>query len=164
MKPPRRALLAAAAAALLAAGCGFRLRGAPQFSYRRLHLGFAPGSGIGAELRRQLRVGGQVELVDAPKDANVVLRVLDDAVDRHASVTTAAGQVREIHLRVRLRFMAQTPAGRELIPATELALGQDMSFTETAALAKESEEALMVRTMQADIAAQLLRRLAAAHP
>lgn len=163
MRPQRRALLALALPALLA-GCGFRLRGAPEFAYRRLHLGFSPASGIGAELRRQLRAGGQVELVEAPKDAEVVLRVIDDAVDRLSSVTTAAGQLREIHLRARVRFAAQTPGGRELIPETELALGQDMSYNETLALAKEGEEALTVRAMQADLAAQVLRRLAAVRP
>lgn len=163
MRPQRRALLALSLPALLA-GCGFRLRGAPEFGYRRLYLDVGGGPALGAELRRQLRAGGQVELTQAPREAEVVLRVLQDTVDRHASVTTSAAQVREIHLRVRVRFMAQTPGGRELIPDTELALDQDMSYNETLALAKEGEEELTVRAMRADLAAQILRRLAAVQP
>ena len=37
---------------------------------------------------------------------------------------------------------------------------RDISFTESAALAKEAEEALLYRTMQTDIVQQLVRRLA----
>jgi LPS-assembly lipoprotein len=36
-----------------------------------------------------------------------------------------------------------------------------MSFSETVALAKEAEEALLYRDMQADLVRQLMRRLAA---
>ena len=46
-------------------------------------------------------------------------------------------------------------------PDTELLLVRDISFTETAALAKEAEEALMYRDMQSDIVQQVMRRLVA---
>jgi LPS-assembly lipoprotein len=39
-----------------------------------------------------------------------------------------------------------------------------MSFTESAALAKEQEEAALFRAMQSDIVSQVLRRLAAIAP
>ena len=61
---------------------------------------------------------------------------------------------------MRLEFRLATPGGRELIPATELLLSRDMSYSETLALAKEYEEAQLLRVMQSDIVAQLMRRLA----
>ena len=48
--------------------------------------------------------------------------------------------MRELQLRLRFDFRAHTPAGRELIPRAELLLARDMSYSETAALAKEYEE------------------------
>ena len=78
-----------------------------------------------------------------------------------ADAPDAAGQVREFTLRQRLRFRARTPAGRVLIPETELVLSRDMSYNETDALAKEQEEAMLYRAMQVDIVDQLMRRLAA---
>jgi LPS-assembly lipoprotein len=39
-------------------------------------------------------------------------------------------------------------------------LSRDMSYSETAALAKEQEENLLYRAMQSDIVAQVMRRLA----
>ena len=73
----------------------------------------------------------------------------------------AAGQVREFQLRLRLRFRLITPQGRELIPETELALQREIGFAESAALAKEEEEALLYRDMRSDMLQQILRRLAA---
>ena len=51
--------------------------------------------------------------------------------------------------------------GRELIPDAEILQQRDISFTESAALAKESEEQLLYRDMQSEIVLQLMRRLAA---
>ncbi|MGZ3160090.1 MAG: LPS-assembly lipoprotein LptE, partial [Burkholderiaceae bacterium] len=46
------------------------------------------------------------------------------------------------------------------LPATDITLKRDMSFTESQLLAKESEEELLYRDMQTDLVQQLLRRLA----
>jgi LPS-assembly lipoprotein len=46
----------------------------------------------------------------------------------------------------------------------ELVLLRDLSYSETLALAKAQEEAQMFREMEADIAQQVLRRLAAVQP
>jgi LPS-assembly lipoprotein len=73
----------------------------------------------------------------------------------------ASGQVREFQLRVRVRFQLRTPQGRELIAPTEILQQRDISFNESAVLAKEAEEALLYRDMQTDIVQQLMRRLAA---
>ena len=69
--------------------------------------------------------------------------------------------MREVQLRVRLGFRLRTPAGRELIAPAEILLARDMSYNESAALAKEHEESLLYRAMQSDIVSQVMRRLAA---
>jgi LPS-assembly lipoprotein len=91
----------------------------------------------------------------------VILEALTDAREKSVVASTGAGQVREVQLRARLNFRLRTAAGKELIAPTEIVLSRDMSYSETAALAKEHEEAFLYRTMQSDIVAQLLRRLAA---
>ena len=78
--------------------------------------------------------------------------------------STAAGQVRELQLRVRFEFQLTSPGGRLLIPPTELLLSRDMSYSESVALAKAQEEAELVAAMQADIVQQVLRRLAQVNP
>jgi LPS-assembly lipoprotein len=154
----RRALLGAAAAATTgAAGCGFELRRAPSLRFRS----FGPGSLLGAELRRQIETSTTTQVVEAVSQAEVVFQALRDEQGRSVVASTTAGQVREIQLRSRLVFQLQTPSGRELVPRTELLLTRDLSYDETAALAKEQEQAELYRAMHGDIAAQVVRRLAA---
>ena len=153
----RAGLLALAGGAL--AGCGFHLRQPPRMGFGRIALtGFEPRSPMAQELRRQL--GATARVVDSPGQAEVVLHALDDVRERSVVASTAAAQVRELQLRVKFNFRAGTPGGRELIPRVELLLSRDLSYRETAALAKEMEEAELFREMQADLAEQVLRRLA----
>jgi LPS-assembly lipoprotein len=152
----RRAL--ALAGVIVLAGCGFELRGSPELPFSRIALeGFAPRSPLADELRRAL--AGNAEVVTAADRAQVVLHATTDAREKGVVASTAVGQVRELQLRVRLRFHLHTPSGAELIPPTELLLTRDMSYSESLALAKEYEEVQLYRAMQSDIVAQVMRRL-----
>jgi LPS-assembly lipoprotein len=143
----------------LLAACGFQLRGSTELPFSRIALeGFAARSPLADELRRTL--SQSAEIVATPAQAQVVLHALTDRRERSVVASTTAGQVRELQLRVRLEFRLTTPGGRELIPTTELLMTRDMSYSETVALAKEYEEAQLVRSMQTDIVGQLMRRLA----
>ena len=160
----RRALLTFAPAALLA-GCGFRLRGAPEFAFSSIQIVAPPGSPLARELVRTLEsAGGQLRVLrEAPAQtpADVVLDLLSEQHERAVVGLTPSGQVRELQLRLRVRFRLRTPQGDALIPETELLQTREISYSETIALAKETEEGLLYRNMQTDIVQQLLRRLAA---
>jgi LPS-assembly lipoprotein len=156
----RRALLPLAAVVLLA-GCGFQLRQAPDFAFKSIYVGTAPTSTLGKELKRNIESGGAVSVVTTPAAAQVVLDVLNEQREKVVVGLNASGQVREFELRIRLRFRLRTPDGKELIPESEIVQQQDISYNESAALAKESEEQLLYRSMQTDIVQQLMRRLAA---
>jgi LPS-assembly lipoprotein len=156
----RRSLLLASVA--LVAGCGFELRRAPELHFRSVQLtGFAPRSPLADELRASINASKTTLVVDSAAQAQVVFEAITDARERSVVASTATGQVRELQLRARLNFRLRTQAGKELIPATEILLSRDMSYSEMAALAKEQEEALLYRAMQSDIVAQVMRRLAA---
>ena len=155
----RSALLGAAALAL--AGCGFKLRQAPQFSFKSIAV--PGGSRLASLLRRALKNAGTVELLDAAQaaQAQAVLDIQAETRDRAVVSATSAGAVRELALRLSVRFRLRTPDGRELLGPTTISQSRDISYNETAALAKEGEEALLYRDMENDIAQQILRRVAA---
>ena len=154
-----RAGLAALPPLLALTGCGFALRQPPVLPFQRIALvGFAPRSPLALGLRQHLQQALQV--VDSPAQAEVVLQVLTDRRERSVVASTAAGQVRELQLRLRFEFRLLTPGGRALSPATELLLSRDMSYSETVALAKAQEEAEIYSAMQADVAQQVLGQLA----
>ncbi len=171
----RRALLAAGGATLLA-GCGFQLRQAPDFAFDSIVLNAPASSPLAAELRRSLAANGRVEVVApasvpapaasasapvAARTGQVVFDLPQELREKVVVGLNASGQVREFQLRLRIRFRVRTPQGRELIPETELLQQRDISFNEGAVLAKEAEESLLYRDMQADLVQQLMRRLAA---
>ena len=124
----------------------------------------ASNSALANELRRNLASLGSLQVIADPdlrSTAQAVLDILLDQREKTVVGVNASGQVREFQLRVRVRFRLRTPQGRDLIPETELLQQRDISFNESAVLAKEAEEGLMYRDMQSDIVQQLIRRLAA---
>lgn len=156
--------LATLGAALALAGCGFELRKTPNFAFKTLFSPLPEGSPIGVNLRRALEANGNVRVISDARfadQAEVFLDVLDERREKIVVSRNAAGQVREFQLRLRFTFRLRSAKGTELIPDSEITQQRDISFNESAVLAKEAEEALLYREMQGDIVQQIMRRLAA---
>lgn len=159
----RRALLSLVTVPLLS-GCGFALQGTQDFAFGSLYIEAADSSPLGQALRRSLAANGKLQLItDAKKmaSAQAVLVILSDQREKAVAGLTPAGQVTEFQLRLRIKFRLRTPQGKTLIEETEILQKRDLSFSESAALAKEAEQDLLYRDMQADTVQQVLRRLAA---
>lgn len=151
-------------AGLLLSGCGFALRQPLNYAFRTVYLVVPAGSTLRPALTRALEFNANVRVLPESGDlqaADVVLEIASEGREKVVAGLNAAGQVREFQLRLRLRFRLRTPGGLELIPMTELQLEREIGFAETAALAKEEEEALLYRDMRQDMLQQVLRRLAA---
>ena len=145
-------------------GCGFALRKTPNFAFKSLFSPFAESSLLGTELKRSLESGGNVRVISDVRQidqADVILDVLQDQREKTVVAVNASGQVREFQLRIRFRFKLRSAKGKDLIPVTEIVQQRDISFNESAVLAKETEEGLLYREMQSDIIQQIMRRLAA---
>ena len=156
----RRHLVVAAAALPLAA-CGFELRRAPELRFRTIQLvNFKPRSPLADELRMNINASTTTLVVEGLAQAQVVLEALEDVREKVVVASNSVGQVTEFRLRERFAFRLRSVNGRELIPRTEIFQNRDLSYTESAALAKEQEENALFRTMQTDIVSQVMRRLA----
>ena len=158
----RRAAVAAALATVLLAGCGFKLRVAPTFAFQTLAVTPEKNGLVAADL---IRYFGKAVVPLAPTPGlappQVIVDILQESREKSVVGVNASGQVREFQLKIRIRFRMRTPEGRELIAPTEISQQRDISFNESAVLAKEAEEVMLFRDMQSDILQQLLRRLAA---
>lgn len=163
--PARRTCLRLACGILIAAplaGCGFALRRPPVMPFRTVQLtGFKPNSPLELELRRNLGATEGTLVVDSAGQAEAIFEALSERRVRSVVGSSTAGQVRQLNLRLSFKFRLRTVAGRELIGPTELLLARDMSYTESAALAKEQEEESIFRALQSDIVTQVIRRLSA---
>jgi LPS-assembly lipoprotein len=170
MRVPTNKKVARTFAALLIAAsltaCGFQLRGSNgsyTMPFHSLYLTFPDTSALGTELKRNLRAG-DVAIADKPEGAEAQFVVLGENRGKSILSLNSLGRVREYLLTYTLTFAVRDPKGVELLPATEITLRRNMAFDETQVLAKESEEALLYRDMQADLVQQIMRRLAALKP
>ena len=158
----RRAAFAAALTAALMAGCGFKLRVAPNFAFQTLAVTPEKNGLVAADL---IRYFGKAVVPLTPTlgtlAPQVIVDILQEAREKIVVGVNASGQVREFQLKIRIQFRMRTPDGRELIAPTDISQQREISFNESAVLAKEAEEMLLFRDMQADLLQQLLRRLAA---
>ena len=166
----RRTFLTVVAASSVAlalpglSGCGFALRKAPNFAFSTLYSSLPESSPLGVELRRSLQATGKVKVISDPRHINEAQVIFEPLLNQREKVVlsmNATGQVTEFQLRQRFRFSLRTPAGKELIAPVEISLQRSLSFSESAVLAAESEEALLYRDMQKDLVQQIMRRLAA---
>ncbi|MBI2751117.1 MAG: hypothetical protein HYX43_17775 [Burkholderiales bacterium] len=158
----RRVLAAAVVVTGALSGCGFKLRSAPTFAFQTLAVTPETNGLVAADL---IRYFGSAVVPLTPirgsEPPQVIVDILQEAREKRIVGVNASGQVREFQLKIRIRFRMRTPDDRELIVPTEIAQQRDISFNESAVLAKEVEEVLLFRDMQADILQQLVRRLAA---
>jgi LPS-assembly lipoprotein len=160
----RRALIVSGslAAAAVLTGCGFHLRNNQSMAFQTVAILPERGSGVALDLSRYFGEALRPAAPSAGQEApQVLVEILQEQREKTVVGQSAAGQVREFQLRVRVTLRVRTPQGRELIPATEITQQRDFSFSENAALAKEAEEAALYRDMQTDIVQQILRRLGA---
>ena len=146
----------------MAAGCGFQLRGDPVVGIRSLHVSSVTPSNIATEVRRSL-AASRTQVMPTPVGAEAHLRVLEEVREKNVATITGTGRVHEYELRLVVRYQLTVP-GREipLIAPTEAIARRLISYSETAPTAKEAEEQLLFKDMQADLAARILRHVAVA--
>jgi LPS-assembly lipoprotein len=129
-----------------------------------MYTNMAEASVFGQLLKRNLKAINNLEIITDTREierAQVILELNQEAQEKVVLSKSSTGTVREYVLRFRVRFRLRTRDGYELIPDTELVQEREISFSETAALSKESEEQLLYKDMRSDLAQQLIRRLAA---
>lgn len=161
----RRSLLLAWLGALTAGlvACGFALRQAGDFAFRTLYPNFPAQSAMGVELRRNLVGTGRITLIEDPRrmlEADVILDLSQETRRQVVVGMNASGQVREMQLRLSVVLRLRTPQGQDLIEPVTLEQQRDLNFSETAALSKDIEQAMIYRDMQSEIVHQIMRRIA----
>ncbi|HEY7743063.1 MAG TPA: LPS assembly lipoprotein LptE [Burkholderiales bacterium] len=150
------------AATLLLAACGFELRGTATLPFNSMYVQAAPTSLLATQLKRTVLVGTGTRIAERPEQAEVILQITNELQEKQILSLSGGGRVSEFELRYRVSFRLTDAKNREHIPANEIVLRRDFSYTDDQALAKQSEEALLFRDMRDDAVSQLVRRLQAA--
>ena len=148
--------------AILAVSCGFQLRGEPTFGLASISIVAVQPSPVITDIRRIVEQG-PTKIVAKEEDAAASLRILGESRDKSVYTITGTGRVYEFQLRLAVRFEVLVP-GREvpLIAPTEVETRRLISYSETAPTAKETEEQLLWKDMQAELADRILRQITVA--
>ena len=167
----RRGRLYAMLAVLLTlSACGFHLRGSDgkyNLPFNAIYVGLPDASPLAIDLKRNIRAMGVTRIATDAKNADGVIDVLSDPEATRSKTILSLnsnGRVREYQLGYSIVFKVRDNAGNELLGPTQIGLTRPITFNETQLLAKETEEALLYRDMQADLVQQMLRRMAAIKP
>ena len=161
----RRALAATAtltvvAAALLAAACGFHLKGhTPLPAVMQTPYVEAPDrqSDFIQSLRHALLSNG-AQLVRDKGQASAVVSILRDNVSRRTLTVSATNQPNEYEVTYTVAFEVSA-GGKELLAAQELSATRTFSFQEQLLLAKGHEEDILRQDLARDLADMVVRRL-----
>jgi LPS-assembly lipoprotein len=152
-------LLVALALASGIAGCGFHLRGDVTYTFSTLYLNSPANVPFTSELKRALAGNGSMTLVDSAAAAQVVFDVSGVVDDKQVLSLSGGGRAREYLLTKRVTFALHDAAGKDWLPAGEIVIRRSYTFSESEVLAREAEEARLLRDMQTDAVQQVVRRL-----
>jgi len=152
-----RLLIALALPAALAA-CGFRLRGDVSYEFSTLYVNSPTATPLAGELRRVLESGG-TKIVDTAAAGQAILDISGVADDKQVLSLTGGGRVREYQLTKRVTFALHDGNGKDWVPAGEIVVRRSYTFNESEVLAREFQEARLLREMQTDAVQQIVRRL-----
>jgi len=139
-------------------GCGFHLRGDVRYAFSSAYINAPAASPIAAELKRTLE-GGGTTIADTASAAQVTLDLSGIADGKEVLSLSGGGRVREYALSKRVTFAVHDTVGHDWMPAAEIVIRRSYSFNESEVLAREAQEARLLKEMQTDAVQQIVRRL-----
>jgi len=153
-----RGLLVLALAFWLTA-CGFHLRGINEtLSFESLYMQGNGAPSIARNLRRALTSNG-VKLVTSAEDAQIVLEMMSESYTKNILSLAGGGTVREYELVYNLTFRARDGKSEHWGAPQTVTLRRDFSYSDSALLAKEAEEARLNEDMRSEAVREVLRRM-----
>ena len=164
---PNRRLLVSALLLISLSGCGFHLRGTTpdsKLSFNSVYLEAARGTPLERELRGAILSSGTTVLATDQKAGAVTLRILSEAQEKKILTLNAQGHVREYSLLYRVNFEVADKDNKKLLQPNELALQAFLSYSESQALAKETEERMTYNDLRRDAVSQIMRQLSRIKP
>lgn len=153
--------LALAAAAVLAAGCGFQLRGEIELSpqMRTPYLD-APDryTALYTELKAALEAAGS-QLAPSRETASAVIHLHVDESGRNVLSVSARNTPQEYEVFYTIEYSV-TAGGADLLPRQSRTVAREYAYDDRAVLAKQNEERRLREALARELASIIVRRLA----
>ena len=146
---------------LLLASCGFQLRGEAEAGVKKLFVSATGASQVQADIKRLLKTS-HTTVVANVKEAEAHLHIIQEAREKTVNTITGTGSVYEFQLRLWVKYELLVP-GREdpVVEPTIIETRRLITYNISAPTAKDTEEQLLFKDMQLDLAGQIIRHIAA---
>jgi LPS-assembly lipoprotein len=144
---------------ILLTGCGFHLRGSVTERVQLPPTFLAGQAGVlQREVRHYLTIS-EAPLVEEQKDAQLVIRLIGEDIQRRVLSVGATGKVQEYEVHYAATYAVERANGESLIPRETLDQQRSYTFNEAEVLAKDVEQERLVQDMRRDVVRQMMRRL-----
>ena len=138
--------------------CGYHLRGSIALPTELRSMYFFGVSGsLNTELQALLKAS-DARVATSPNDAGVVLKVLKEDLRRRVISVGSSGKSSEIELSYYLRFQFYDNQENTLLDEQTIELSREFFNDQTALLAKENEEQMILKEMYRQAARMVLSR------
>lgn len=149
------------------AACGFHLRGhhkdKVEMAFNSVYLKAGSETTFVMDLRNSLIFNG-ILVGNSPEKATLTLEIISEQSDKQILALSGAGRIREYQLRYRVVLRAYDAQLDSWLPEEEMLILRTLTYDDAQVLAKEQEEALLMKDMRSDAVTQALRRLSRAKP
>lgn len=146
---------------LLMAGCGFKLRGSIDLPYKLAYVSGTMSADLRQNLVRSIEVGTNVKITPNPRQADLLIDILQDQTSKQILSYNGAGQITAYRIVALIKFRVLDALGNEIIPESDVFMTRDMDFSISTVLASENLEQELVASMRMDLTNQILRRISA---
>ena len=142
--------------------CGFHLRGLSSIPFESVYIQ-ASDPLVVLDIKRRIQASSKTIVLDSPNDSQAILHILNARKRKVILSVSGSGRVREFQLRYSISFKVTDKTGREVVPISNIEIKRVLPFSDSAFLASQMEEKLLVKEMKKDAILKMMDRLGKAN-
>lgn len=142
--------------------CGYHLRGSMDLPSNLKNIYLLGGSGQLHKVFKRTLKTSKGKLVHTTKDADVVVEIIEEDMDRRVLSLSQTGRVNEFELLYTLRFLFLDNKGQALSKKQEIEISRDYFNNQEEVLGKNNEEKTIKKEMYRQAVQSIVRRLSIA--
>jgi LPS-assembly lipoprotein len=138
--------------------CGFHLRGLSSIPFESVYIQ-ASDPLVVLDIKRRIQASSKTIVLDSPNDSQATLHILNARKRKIILSVSGSGRVREFQLRYSISFKVTDKRGREVVPIGNIEIKRVLPFSDSAFLASQMEEKMLIKEMKKDAILKMMDRL-----
>ena len=138
--------------------CGFHLRGLSSIPFESVYIQ-ASDPLVVLDIKRRIQASSKTIVLDNPNDSQAILHILNARKRKVILSVSGSGRVREFQLRYSISFKVTDKNGREVVPIGNIEIKRVLPFSDSAFLAAQMEEEMLIKEMKKDAILKMMDRL-----